>query len=159
MNRLLKLPVITLVSPRAVRGFTLVEMVTTMVIVGVLAVFAAPRFFDRNTFDSRGFYDQVISTLRYAQKVAIAQHRFVCVAFGTNNVTLTQGASAACGGNLYDPSNGQGAYSLASSTASFVSTPTAFYFDALGKPSASGVMAVNGYATVITVEAETGYVH
>jgi len=150
----------------AQHGFTMVEMVTTMVIVGILAVFAAPHFFDRNTFDSRGFYDQIVSTLRYAQKAAIAQHRFVCVAFvGTNSVVLTQGASAACGGNLANPSNGQAAYSLSSSNASFASIPSAFnplYFDALGKPSASGVLAVNGLpsaSSAITVEAETGYVH
>ena len=136
----------------------MVELVTTMVIVGVLAIFAAPYFFDRNAFDSRGFADQVAASLRYAQKAAIAQHRFVCAAFSTNSVTLTQGASAACGGNLASPS-GQTAYSVSSNKASFTGIPAAFNFDALGRPSASGVIAVNGHATAITVEAETGYVH
>jgi len=32
------------------RGFTLIELVMVMVVVGILAVFVAPRFFDANIF-------------------------------------------------------------------------------------------------------------
>ena len=52
-------------------GFTLIELIMVMVIVGILAVFVVPRFFDANVFQSRGFADQVQATLRYAQKEAI----------------------------------------------------------------------------------------
>ncbi len=82
------------------RGFTLTELITIIVILGIISAVAAPRFFDRNVFESRGFYDQVSSTLRYAQKAAIAQHRFVCVAITTaQTITLTQGSTDACGGD------------------------------------------------------------
>ncbi|MDD5180679.1 MAG: prepilin-type N-terminal cleavage/methylation domain-containing protein [Gallionellaceae bacterium] len=149
------------------RGFTLTELITVMVILGILAAVAAPRFFDRNVFDSRGFYDQVISTLRYAQKAAIAQRRFVCVAFTSNSVTLTYDATApstihtaaTCpGANLTGPT-GTAPYSVSSSNASFTATPAAFSFDALGRPSAAQSITVSGYATPILIEAETGYVH
>lgn len=141
-------------------GFTMVELIMVMVIVGILATVAVPRFFSRNTFDSRGFYDQVIATLRYAQKAAIAQHRFVCVVFPANNsVTLRYGTANTCiDGTLASPSGTP--YPLTSNQASFSGgAPAPFNFNALGRPSASGVIAVNGYATSITVEAETGYVH
>ncbi len=143
-------------------GFTMVELITIIVIAGILAAFAAPRFFDRNVFDSRGFYDQVISTLRYAQKAAIAQHRFVCVSFPANNrVTLTTGATPGCGTDLTGPA-GQAPYTVSSNNASFdpLAPPANFNFDALGRPTpAPPSFKVSGYATSIIVEAETGYVH
>ena len=79
-------------SANAVSGFTLVELVIIMVIVGILAVAAMPRFADRTDFDARGFYDGTLSALRYAQKSAIAQRRNVCVAFsaaGVSPATIT----------------------------------------------------------------------
>lgn len=163
------------------RGFTMTELITVMVIIGVLAAMVAPRFFDRNTFDSRGFYDQTISTLRYAQKTAISQHRLVCVAFTPNSITLTQVASGStCPGtspanNLANP-NGQATnYSVVGNQAQFSNpandaipfTPMAFNFDALGRPrdtagallTAQQVIKVRSYITLIRVEMETGYVY
>ncbi|MBI5889672.1 MAG: prepilin-type N-terminal cleavage/methylation domain-containing protein [Nitrosomonadales bacterium] len=151
------------------QGFTLVELIVIIVIIGIISVTAIPRFFDKNVFDSRGFYDQVISTLRYAQKTAVAQHRLVCVAFAADRITLTIDASippdgacdAAPAGNLTGPS-GQTPYTVtAPSGVTFVvpAVGTTFSFDALGRPSATPVISVSGYSTAITVEAETGYVH
>lgn len=137
-------------------GFTVVELITVIVLVGILAAVAAPRFFDRGIFDSRGFHDQAIAALRYAQKSAIAQHRFVCVAITANNITLTQGATNACGSPLADPS-GAASYSI-SAPSDVTIGAASFSFDSLGTPSAAQSIAVSGAAT-ITVERETGYVH
>jgi MSHA pilin protein MshC len=55
-------------------GFTLIELVTTLVLVGVLAAVAAPRFADNRAFDQRGYADELAAGLRYAQRVAIASN-------------------------------------------------------------------------------------
>ena len=140
-------------------GFTLVEMVMTLVILGILAAVVAPRLFDTNVFQSRGFADQVQASLRYAQKVAIAQHRFVCAGFTNSSITLTTGATAACGTPLASPT-GEASYVInASGGITFSAVPADFSFNALGTPSSTQTINVTGVTNDIVIEAETGYVH
>lgn len=147
-------------------GFSLVELITIMVIVGIVAAVAVPRFFDRGTFDSRRYHDESISTLRYAQKVAIAQHRLVCVAFTANGITLTIDSdvppdgvcNASPAGDLSDPS-GQTPYVVnAPSGVTLSGFVTPMNFDPLGRASAPQDITVSGYPDHIRVDAETGYV-
>src|SRR5438309_10937419 len=73
--------VMSLQRPARRRGFTLPELVMTIVVVGILAVVAAPRFVSWKGFASRGFYDEAQAVVRFAQKTAVAWRRsiFVCV--------------------------------------------------------------------------------
>lgn len=57
---------------RQQRGFTVIELVACIIILGILAAVAAPSLFDNKTFTARGYADEVANSLRYAQRIAIA---------------------------------------------------------------------------------------
>lgn len=65
--------------PRRAAGFTLVELITVMILVGILAVVALPRFADSVAFSERGFHDGVKAAVQHARRVAVASRRYVCV--------------------------------------------------------------------------------
>ncbi|MDR7306970.1 MSHA pilin protein MshC [Rhodoferax saidenbachensis] len=144
-----------------------------IVLVGVLVVFAGPRIFNTGDFYSRGFHDQTMAYLRYAQKTAIAQRRTVCITFTASTVGLAIASAAGtnvCNTPLTGPSGTGGAAregQLASkSGVTFNGIPDAFNFDGLGQPiSTLGVMMgaqsiqVVGASNSIKIEAVTGYVH
>jgi len=144
------------------RGFTLVEMVVTLVVVGILAVAIIPRFANKADFDARGFFDGTASILRYAQKSAVAQRRTVCVAFGADSsVTLTIASAfgGACDTPLAGP-NGVAPYALAApSGLGFVAAPANFSFLPSGEALPGQTISVaNLPGRSITVVAATGYV-
>jgi MSHA pilin protein MshC len=156
--------------PSAGKGFTLIELVIVIVLMGVLAVLAAPRILDRSTFDARGFHDQTLAYLRFAQKTAVAQRRTVCVSFsGGNSLSLkiaSQPAVYSCDTDLPGPTGESPGRITGNSGVTYSGNPSSFNFDALGQPvdSAGAALAtqtlqVATAANTITVEAGTGYVH
>ena len=144
------------------RGFSLVELVVTITIAGILAAVVTSRFVGKDTFESRGFYDQATGVVRYAQKTAIAWRStpiFVCV----TATSVSAGTAAGCATPLPHPVTGG---TLAASAPSGVTlSPVGnFTFDGLGRPSAAQAITVTSSiagdpARQIVVEAETGYVH
>jgi MSHA pilin protein MshC len=150
--------------PFAAAGFTLPEMLATMVIIAVLAAVALPRFFDKKSFDALRYYDQSLAAVRFAQKVAIAQRSVSGIYVVVSANTLSVCYDSGCASRVADPGTG-GALTLAAPGGISISASPAssFSFDALGKV-AAGTITVTVSASgepsrTFTVEGETGYAH
>ncbi len=149
-------------------GFTLVELVVTMVVVGIVAAIVLPRFNGRTGFEERGLRDETLAALRYAQKSAVAARRLVCVSFTGNSVSARIAATFAAtdctaGGDLPAPGDSKPlTVNGARLGAAFSAWPAAgLTFNAFGEPNAAQVIQIQGLPAnlQITVEAPTGYVH
>lgn len=67
-------------------GFTMIELVVVMILMGLLAALAVPRLSDRTALQERGVQDQLRALLRSARQVAVTQEREVCVLLAATNV-------------------------------------------------------------------------
>ncbi len=134
----------------------MIELIAVMLVVGILAVVALPRFADRSDFQARGFQDETRALLRYAQKSAIAQRRNVCVTLGGTGVTLTidnsTPADGTCDIALAPPSIPRGGTGLAPSVPTFTFRP-------LGDTDQLANVTATIAGTAITVDFKTGYVY
>lgn len=159
---------------RCLAGFTLIELIATLIVIGILAVIVTPRFFGTHGFEERGFHDETIAALRYAQKAAIAQHRLTCVTFTAKTVSVRiastnpPATAGTCDTDLQG-ADGKTPF-LVDATADtkyrnadvkFANSATlpSLTFDPLGRSNAAATLQVYGHTSAITIEAETGYVH
>ncbi|MEW6352728.1 MAG: type II secretion system protein [Pseudomonadota bacterium] len=146
-------------------GFTTVELVVTLIILGLLATIAGPRFFDKLTFDERGFYDEVLSAVRYAQKYAISSGCEVQFDITSNTYTLNQRFTDCTTGAFTRPVYNPGTHTAFTGTAPSgvtlgMSPVTTIVFNAQGfVPAQSNTtIAITVGGRTITVIGGTGFV-
>lgn len=160
-------------------GFTLLEMTIVLILVGLLATMAIPRYMDKRTHvDERGFSKEMLTAIRYAHVLAVdgrCEVRVVVDAsaesYSVHHPDNADGNLGTCDGFAAGfgslPVHRVGGTSLAGTAPVGVdiSAGLSFVFDAEGRPVTTGgtlwtsTGSVVVGSRVITVEAMTGYVH
>lgn len=152
---------------RRAGGFTIVELVTVMVVLGVLAAVAVPKLTGNTGFAGAAFRSDIVGALRYAQKTAVGHRRLVCATLGASSVTLSIAPSNPANNCSATLTNATGE-PYASRDAAITANGTLLgdlYFqpagtittDAAGGSLAAGVISVTEQPD-ITVAGATGYV-
>lgn len=156
---------------RCSHGFTIVELVTILIILGILAVVAIPRMDFATSFRSVEFRDRVIAALRYAQKTATSHRRLVCATLTATTVALDIDSSTpkdgSCdGGGLTIPGGATSTVTTGQGGFQGSLNPDKLYFQPDGRvtvAAGSGTAIADFDATVedggkVVVWGATGYV-
>lgn len=140
---------------RREKGFTLVELITVMILLGIVSVTLFSRIGGINTAAVQGGRDDVIAALFFAQQTAMVRSNIQVVVSATAISVTENGAPIAVGSGYYPLAMPSGV--------SLSSTQSTFTYDKLGRTTAgiitiSGSGSTAGTSATIVVEA-TGYAH
>lgn len=148
------------------RGYTIVELVLVIVILGVIGVVAAPRFFTTSPYDERAYFDELASAMRYGQKLAVASGCNVRVAVSSGGYALTQQTALSGHCNPADSSYPvpvllpSGDAVTGSAPAGVTTTPAVtFAYTALGQTTLAGNQDLSVGSRVLSIQADSGLVY
>ncbi|MEB0039929.1 MULTISPECIES: prepilin-type N-terminal cleavage/methylation domain-containing protein [unclassified Pseudomonas] len=145
------------------RGFTLVELVLVIVIIGIISAVVGPRFFDRQVFNERLFFEESLAAVRYGQKIALASGCLTQVSLDTNGYHLRQAMNCTSGAYSLEVQSPDGDATFAAAAPTDVTLVAANFpvvFDSLGRPSsaASATIGTLNGGHSFSVTADTGLV-
>ena len=145
-------------------GFSLIELIAVIVLLGILGVVALGRFSDQDVFAARGFFDDTVAAVRFAQKFAVSSGCDVRVVTTATGYQVLQ--SSTCTADDFtnpvaNPANRSNNYQSGPIPNGYSLSAGTITFDALGQreEGTSTFDLTNGSTTFsFTVHAGTGLV-
>lgn len=151
------------------RGFTLVELIAVLILLGVLAAVAVPRLEVIERLRGDGWRDQTVAGLRLAQATATGHRRLVCASFDAQGLLQLRVAAANpasdCTASLRGPDGADRFSDQAPGAAVAVTPAGTLYFQPSGQVTQDGAgtlpagrrIAVSGVADIV-VHGQSGHV-
>jgi MSHA pilin protein MshC len=148
-------------APRAVAGFTLIELIVVIVLMAILIGVASTRFFGQGAFEAPAFAQELASAARYAQKLAVVSGCPVSLAVTATGYALLQPATSACSGTpamtrpVQHPASGEDFVATVPGGVAIGGAATVT-FSGGGIPSTGATYTIGGQQVIIA--AGSGYV-
>lgn len=116
-------------------GFSLIELVTVILLLGILGIVALGRLGDQDALAARGFFEDTVSAVRFAQKLALSSGCDVRAVLTAGGYQLRQ--SSTCTANDFalpvpNPANRSAAYQNNAIPGGFTLTAGNITFNARG---------------------------
>ena len=149
-------------------GFTMVELVVVLMLVGVLAAVAVPKMGGLMGARDDAWRDGLLDAMRYAQKSAVSHRRLVCATVSNTQVSLqiaTTNPASSCDASLMGPSGNNVFASSGTSTMTTAVSPAGVIFfqsdgrvttDAAGATTADRTLTPLGLSAIAII-GETGH--
>jgi MSHA pilin protein MshC len=133
-------------------GFTIIEAVVLISIVGIIGAVAAPRFLAMSEMDAARAQRQALADLRFAQRLSMNSGCPVQVDFSVGGYTLTNRLACRAGAfssPIVDPVANRAPYTVVLPTGvSLTSTVDPLVFDALGRTTTTSGLVSNATITI-----------
>ena len=131
------------------QGFTLIELIAVMVIVGIIAITASARFVSTDLVRLQASRDDLVAALFFAQQAAMAQDS-IAVSVSVGGVDVTRdGESIAAH---------QDAYPL-TFPAGVTASAANLHYDKLGRTTATSITLSAGGNTATVIVSGSGYAY
>ena len=137
-------------------GFTIVELIVVILLVGIISIFMLPRFFNNAVFAERRTIDELISAIRYTQQLSMSRGENHRLQVNINNYVY-QRSNGGAWTTIRNPDGSTGnAY-----PDNINLTATTVTFNQLGQPvpNTAPAQTITVGSQLITIEVDTGYAH
>lgn len=131
-----------------IKGFTLIELITVMMLVAIIAVTISMNLPSFSTYSLSSMTEQLRRDIRYTQTLAMSLNASYSLILSTNSYTIS-------------PTPPDGAYTVSMPSGISLS-PATITFDAMGDPGAAAsvtITAAGVSSNTLTISAETGFVN
>ncbi len=139
-------------------GFTLIELVLVIIMIGILATTVIPKMFTSSGFDEVGYQSELITKLRSIQLRYMHNSTECTISLSDSKIELLVGDSCVSdAASIYDTTK----IVIESNTLSFSRTTDSLSFDTMGRPSGGlfEISIVGGEQSRTVVINEEGYIY
>ena len=127
-------------------GFTLIELVTVVIILGIVAVTIIPRFVQNDPFELRTAQDKIISAARHAQQLSMTRGNTANIQLQVDNTSK----------QVTILNSGKPAIDL---PAALTYTDATISYNTLGEANAATTLTITGNNSRQVCIESTGYAH